>query len=65
MIRVEKALEVASGVKVPFRVPVAFGAEFEPIRKLAVGGELEFGNLLGEDATADERALALFLWVFI
>lgn len=64
-IGAEYALEQTAGVDVPFRVPFAVGAEFEPIRKLAIGGELAFPNLLGEDATADERELLVFLRLFI
>lgn len=61
----EYALEEAPGVDVPLRVPFAVGAEFEPIRKFAVGGELAFPNLLGEEGTADERELVVFLRLFI
>lgn len=64
-IGVDKGLEAASGVKTPLTVPVAFGAEFEPIRKLAIGGELEFANLLGDGGNGDERELVVFLRLFI
>jgi hypothetical protein len=59
------ALEEAPGIDLPIQVPFTAGAEFEPIRKLTVGGELRFPNLLGEDATTDERELVVFLRLYI
>jgi hypothetical protein len=59
------ALEEAPGIDLPFQVPFTAGAEFEPIRKLTVGGELRFLNLLGEDASTDERTLTLFLRLYV
>jgi hypothetical protein len=60
-VRGEKALEVEAGASVPFRVPVTLGLEVEPVRHLTVGAAVEFQNLLGEDASADERLLIAFL----
>jgi hypothetical protein len=59
-IRGEKALEVAAGVSIPFRVPVELGFELAPVRHLALGASIEFQNLLGEDASADQRMLIAF-----
>jgi hypothetical protein len=64
-IRAEKALEEASGVSVPLRVPVSLGVELEPWHPLALGAALQFTNLLGEEATADARELVVFVRLFL
>jgi hypothetical protein len=43
-----------------FTVPVRFGLEWEPAARIDVGAELEFGNLLGNEATSDEREVTVF-----
>jgi hypothetical protein len=59
-VRGEKALEVAAGTSVPFRVPVELGFQLEPVRHLSLGASIEFQNLLGEEASADQRMLIAF-----
>ncbi len=62
-IGVQKLLDVPSGAD-SLLVPVTVGIEVEPIRKLDVGAELTFGNLLGEGATVDEREGLVYARLF-
>ncbi len=64
-VGVNRALDTAAGVSARTNAPVTLGVELEPIRKFDVGVELGFPNLLGEDATADERELVVLLRLFI
>jgi hypothetical protein len=43
-----------------YRVPVMFGLLFSPMPFLDVGAALTFPDLLGQDATADDRFLSAF-----
>lgn len=47
-----------------YLIPVAFGVEYEPAPKLDLGAEFTFDNLLGDENTADERELTVFLRKF-
>jgi hypothetical protein len=53
------------GFETGVNVPVAIGAELAPFRSAAFGAEVRFPNLIGEDATADLRALTLYARVFL
>ncbi len=64
-IGANRPLNTASGVDARTSVPVTLGVELEPIRKFDVGVELGFPNLLGQDASADERELMVLLRLFI
>jgi hypothetical protein len=64
-IGIEHALEQADGADVPTRVPVGFGAELALVRKLVLGAEWDFTNLLGERGTTELRELAVYLRLFI
>lgn len=64
-IGLSRALDTASGFAARTNVPVTVGVELEPIRKFDVGVELGFPNLLGQDATADERELMILMRLFI
>lgn len=44
-----------------YRVPVMFGAIYAPARFLDVGAAFTFPDLLGQDGTADDRFLSLFV----
>lgn len=46
------------------RVPFAFGAEWELMHRVSLGGKLRFGNLFGHGGSADERDLTLFGEIF-
>jgi hypothetical protein len=43
-----------------YRIPVMFGLVFSPMRFLDLGAALTFPDLLGQDATADDRFLSAF-----
>jgi hypothetical protein len=43
-----------------YRIPVMFGLVFSPARFLDLGAALTFPDLLGQDATADDRFLSAF-----
>jgi hypothetical protein len=43
-----------------YRIPVMFGLLFSPTRFLDLGAALTFPDLLGQDATADDRFLSAF-----
>jgi hypothetical protein len=64
-IGVNRRLGNDSGYDAHLDVPVAFGVELAPMRKLEIGVELDFPNLLGENATADERELVVLLRLFV
>lgn len=62
---VNRPLDTESGYSARTSVPVTLGAEIELVRKLVVGAQLGFPNLLGEDATADDRELMILLRLFV
>jgi hypothetical protein len=43
-----------------YRIPVMFGLVYSPMRFLDLGAALTFPDLLGQDATADDRFLTAF-----
>lgn len=43
-----------------YRIPVMFGLVYSPMRFLDLGAALTFPDLLGQDATADDRFLSAF-----
>lgn len=64
-VGVDIPIEEASGVDAGIAAPVAIGAEFAPLRQAAIGAELQFPNLIGEDATADLRQGTVYLRLFL
>jgi hypothetical protein len=46
-------------------VPVVLGAEFAPLPAVAVGADVTFPNLVGEDASGDARALSVYARLFL
>jgi hypothetical protein len=45
--------------------PFVVGAELVPLKQVALGADLRFRNLLGEDATGDDRQLTLYARLFL
>ncbi len=65
IIGINRRLNTAAGHEARFNVPLTVGVEYEPVRKLDVGVEIGFPNLLGEDATIGERQLTILLRLFV
>jgi hypothetical protein len=60
-----RSIEEPTGTDIPWLVPVGFGAEYEIYPRIGIGAELTFENLLGKDASADERSGVIFARLFL
>jgi hypothetical protein len=59
------SLEEPTGTDLPWLVPVAVGVEYEIYPRIGIGAEFTFENLLGKDASADERSGVIFARLFL
>jgi hypothetical protein len=60
-----KALEVRPPFEIATAIPAGLGVQVAPARRLEVGGELRFPDLLGSAGGTDEREGILFARVFL
>lgn len=65
LVGIQAPLNEREGFDAGVSAPVAVGAEFAPLRNAAFGAEIGFPNLIGEDATADERSLTVYARLFL